>query len=118
MTLHFARQALELTFFHFSLSFVSFLFFRPASNCFNMWTDLIIERSILCSYPASQLLVSSGHADRLHLIEELRTYCKCHGMTSLPLLHPPLAASNPICLHSTSSASTLLQLQCVLVQLV
>src|SRR5258708_656508 len=41
-----------------------------------MWTDLIIERSILHSYPASQLLVSSGHADRLHLIEELRTYCK------------------------------------------
>ena len=41
-----------------------------------MWTDLIIERSILCGYPASQLLVSSGCADRLHLIEELRTYCK------------------------------------------
>src|SRR5258707_3820845 len=28
-------------------------------------------------------------------------------MTSLPLLHPPLAASDLICLHSTSSASTL-----------
>src|SRR5258708_24438566 len=41
----------------------------------------------------------------------------CHGTTSLPLLHPPLAASDPIYLHSTSSASTLLQLQCVLVQL-
>src|SRR5260221_8930570 len=25
----------------------------------------------------------------------------CHGTTSLPLLHPPPAASNPICLHST-----------------
>src|SRR5258707_7451109 len=39
-------------------------------------------------------------------------------MTSLPLLHPPLATSNSICLHSTSSTSALLQLQCILVQLV
>src|SRR6266446_1038356 len=42
----------------------------------------------------------------------------CHGTTSLPLFCPPLATSDPICLHSTSSASTLLQLQCVLAQLV
>src|SRR6266436_986997 len=41
----------------------------------------------------------------------------CHGTPSLPLLHPPLAASDPICLHSTPSASTLLQLQSILVQL-
>ncbi len=41
-----------------------------------MRTNLIIERSILHSYPASQLLVSSGCADRLHLVEELRMYCK------------------------------------------
>ncbi len=34
----------------------------------------------------------------------------CHGMTSLPLLCPPLAASDPICLHSAPSAPTLLQL--------
>src|SRR5258708_23798316 len=34
----------------------------------------------------------------------------CHGMTSLPLLHPPLATSNPICLHSTPSAPTPLHL--------
>src|SRR5260221_14100238 len=30
----------------------------------------------------------------------------CHGMTSLPLLRLPLATSDPICLHSASSAST------------
>src|SRR5258708_387917 len=33
------------------------------------------------------------------------------------LLHPPLAASDPIHLHSTPYASTLLQLQSILVQL-
>src|SRR5258707_7079217 len=27
----------------------------------------------------------------------------CHGMTSFHLLCPPLATSNPICLHSTST---------------
>src|SRR5260221_7953729 len=43
---------------------------------------------------------------------------QCHGTTSLPLLHPPLAASNAICLHSASSASAPLQLQCILAQLV
>src|SRR6266446_6743980 len=43
--------------------------------------------------------------------------CGCHGMTSLPLLCPPLAASDPICLHSASSTSALLQLQCTLGQL-
>src|SRR5258708_4032392 len=42
----------------------------------------------------------------------------CHGMTSLPLLCPPLAASDPIHLHSASSTSAPLQLQCILVQLV
>src|SRR5258708_20892185 len=42
----------------------------------------------------------------------------CHDTTSLPLLRPPLATSDPICLHSASSASALLQLRCVLVQLV
>src|SRR5258708_23228560 len=31
----------------------------------------------------------------------LAATCLCHGMTSLPLLHPPLAASDPIHLHST-----------------
>src|SRR5258708_23431460 len=31
-------------------------------------------------------------------------------MTSLPLLPPPLAASNPICFHSAPSASTPLHL--------
>src|SRR5258708_29423550 len=41
----------------------------------------------------------------------------CHGMTSLPLLHPPLATSKPFCLCSTPSTSTLLQLQSMLVQL-
>ena len=41
----------------------------------------------------------------------------CHGMTSLHVLCPPLAASKPFCLHSISSASTLLQLQSMLVQL-
>jgi len=41
----------------------------------------------------------------------------CHGMTSLPLLHLPLSASELICLPSASSASALLQLWCVLVQL-
>ena len=35
-----------------------------------------MDRTILCSHSAPQLFVSSGHADRLHLIEELRTYCK------------------------------------------
>src|SRR5258708_427695 len=35
---------------------------------------------------------------------------ECHGMTSLPLLRPPLAISDPICLHSTSSTSAPLQL--------
>src|SRR5258708_38118125 len=29
----------------------------------------------------------------------------CHGMASLPLLHAPLATSNPFHLHSASSAS-------------
>src|SRR5258705_2194003 len=43
---------------------------------------------------------------------------RCHGTTSLPLLHPPLAASNPICLLSAPSASTLLQLLSILLQLV
>src|SRR5260221_11857637 len=42
----------------------------------------------------------------------------CHGTTSLHVLCPPLATSNPICLHSTSSASALLQLQSILAQLV
>src|SRR6266436_7029571 len=32
----------------------------------------------------------------------------CHGMTSLPPFCPPLAASDCLCLHSASSASTLL----------
>src|SRR5258708_12277075 len=32
---------------------------------------------------------------------------ECHGMTSLPLPCPPLATSEPFCLHSASSASTL-----------
>src|SRR5258708_15085005 len=44
--------------------------------------------------------------------------CHCHGMTSLPLLCTPLAASDPICLHSsptlkhtcTTYATTLLPL--------
>src|SRR5258707_4845106 len=43
---------------------------------------------------------------------------ECHGMTSLPLLHPPLATSDPICLHSAPSTSTLLQLRSILAQLV
>ena len=30
----------------------------------------------------------------------------CHGMTSLPLLHPPLAASDPFHLHSTPMSQT------------
>src|SRR5258708_24579283 len=47
-----------------------------------------------------------------------QTDSDCHGMTSLPLLCSPLATSNPFCLHSASSASTPLQLQCVLAQLV
>src|SRR5258708_14700049 len=34
----------------------------------------------------------------------------CHGTTSLPLLHPPLAASEPFCLCSAPSTSTPLQL--------
>src|SRR5258708_16553244 len=42
----------------------------------------------------------------------------CHGMTSLPLLRPPLATSDPICLLSVPSASTPLKLQSVLMQLV
>src|SRR5258708_9997446 len=42
----------------------------------------------------------------------------CHGTTSLPLLCPPLATSNPIHLHSASSASAPLQLRCILAQLV
>src|SRR5258707_13600666 len=42
----------------------------------------------------------------------------CHGMSSLPLLHPPLATSDPIRLHSASSASALLQFRSVPVQLV
>src|SRR5258708_11471731 len=29
----------------------------------------------------------------------------CHGMTSLPPLHPPLATSDCLCLHSASSTS-------------
>src|SRR5258707_14204656 len=37
-------------------------------------------------------------------------YTLCHGTTSLPLLQSPLAASNPICLYSAPSASTLLPL--------
>src|SRR5258708_23036690 len=43
---------------------------------------------------------------------------QCHGMTSLPPLCPPLPASNPIHLHSTPSAFTLLQLQSILAQLI
>src|SRR5258708_38611980 len=43
---------------------------------------------------------------------------QCHGTTSLPLLHPPLATSNCLRLHSASSASAPLQLQCILPQLV
>src|SRR5258708_5225654 len=42
---------------------------------------------------------------------------ECHGMTSLPLPCPPLATSEPFCLHSASSASTPLQLRSMLVQL-
>src|SRR5258708_32509566 len=42
---------------------------------------------------------------------------QCHGMPSLPLLCPPLAASDPFCLCSTPSTSPPLQLQSMLVQL-
>src|SRR5258708_4462617 len=42
----------------------------------------------------------------------------CHGTTSPPPLRPPLATSNCIHIHFTSSASTPLQLQCILAQLV
>src|SRR5258708_5316988 len=35
---------------------------------------------------------------------------QCHGTTSLPLLCPPLATSDPICPHSAPSTSTPLQL--------
>src|SRR5258708_28918410 len=41
---------------------------------------------------------------------------RCHGMTSLPLLHSPLATSNPFHLHSASSTSIPLQLRCILAQ--
>src|SRR5258708_39226880 len=54
-----------------------------------------------------------------HKVNKLwRQDLKCHGTTSLPLPWPPLATSNPICLHSASSTSTLLKLQSVLAQLV
>src|SRR5258708_4418995 len=33
-------------------------------------------------------------------IYELMCCSSCHGTTSLPLLHPPLTASDPFCLHS------------------
>src|SRR5258707_13892118 len=36
------------------------------------------------------------------------TSCSCHGMTSLPPLHPPLATSDRLHLHSSSSTSILL----------
>src|SRR5258708_40084776 len=43
---------------------------------------------------------------------------RCHGTTSLPLLHPPLATSNPICLLSVPSASSSLPLCTILVYIV
>src|SRR5260221_4385928 len=46
------------------------------------------------------------HAEGIVLYQG-RVYVLCHGMTSLPLLRLPLVASDPIHLHSTSSASTL-----------
>src|SRR5260221_1663535 len=42
---------------------------------------------------------------------------QCHGTTSLPLLHPPLATSEPFHLCSAPSTSTHLQLQSMLAQL-
>src|SRR5260221_13278599 len=59
-----------------------------------------------------------GNVGLVNHFEQVIHLQLCHGTTSLPLLHPPLATSDLICLHSTSSASALLQLQCALVQLV
>src|SRR5258708_27538777 len=53
---------------------------------------------------------STGWVDTRRRIEKKTTSQssdKCHGTTSLPLLHPPLAASNPIHLLSMPSASSL-----------
>src|SRR5258705_9324748 len=49
--------------------------------------------------------------------EESEDIYACHGMTSLPLLRPPLATSDPFHLCSAPSASTLLQLRSMLAQL-
>src|SRR5258708_35602466 len=46
----------------------------------------------------------------IRVIKRLR----CHGTTSLPLLHPPLAASEPFHLCSAPPTSTLLQLRSML----
>src|SRR5258708_24693789 len=64
----------------------------------------------LCKYPDIAYAPGLGHALTLLL-------SKCHGTTSLPLLHPPLAASDPFHLHSAPSASTSLQLRSIPVQL-
>src|SRR6266436_6176643 len=68
--------------------------------------------------PSLHLGASSNYGGTDHYRMAWSGESECHGMTSLPLLCPPLATSNHLHLHSTSSASALLQLQCILVQLI
>src|SRR5260221_9502947 len=55
-------------------------------------------------------IISTGRADTATQVtkslQETLPESVCHGMTSLPPLCLPLAASDHLCLHSTSSAST------------
>ncbi len=57
-------------------------------------------------------LLAPALADLLHdkLTHDIFDHLSssCHGTTSLPPLCPPLATSDCLCLHSASSASTLL----------
>ncbi len=76
----------------------------------------IISGSMFMSFHSSSTILLVKYA--LVSARLLMMCLSCHGMTSLPPLCPPLATSNPICIHSTSSASAPLQLQCILVQLV
>src|SRR6266446_1290673 len=61
----------------------------------------------LRAWPKGGGTVTAGN--RLcHMSHLSQLHDGCHGMTSLPPLHPPLATSDCLRLHSASSASTLL----------
>src|SRR5258708_9432775 len=87
----------------------SFWGFPPTSTLLQSWTSggLHVEKLLQC------LEILGLHRERMGggifrglgsvqvpLPRENGAGRMCHGMTSLPLLCPPLASSEPFCLHS------------------